>query len=321
MTGRVPEAPDREALTAERYRAFLKSIEEPVSWQLPAERAVWDVEEDGEQPPDGSDWFFLVGHPRTGSSVAATLLCGHPEVYCGNEQQVLPLFMAVLGAETFFAPRLWFAARYRKQIAMTPANLRRLMEAWRRCVSDRRLFGDKGEMFYENFGPATARIFPNCRFVHTTRRPLDTLSSYINQGWAAWLEDKADFNANLRDRARLMLLANAHWADRAEILDFEDLTERDRFEAALGRIFLHLRADPRLFDYEGAWPLCRHSGAMSRWRSDARIAAFLDWLRQEDAALHDLLLSGRRTWPSELPVPDGTGGPVLPSARIAALGR
>jgi hypothetical protein len=211
--------------------------------------------------------------------------------------------MAVLGAHAFIAPRLWYAVRYHKRIPVTAANMRHLLDAWRRCVSDRPLFGDKGEMYYEHFGDACARVFPNCRFVLTTRDPLDTLASYARQGWAAaWMRrsDEPDaMHEALRDRARVMLTANRRWSESAAVLSFDDMADEERFAAGLAAAFRHLGADPDAYDYAEGWSHCRHRAAIGRWRDDERIVGFLAWLRTRDPALHELLRTGARAWPEE----------------------
>jgi hypothetical protein len=202
--------------------------------------------------------------------------------------------MSVLGARAFIAPRLWYAVRYHKRVPITAANMRRLMDAWRGCVSDRPLFGDKGEMYYERFGGACEAVFPGCRFVLTVRDPLDTLSSYARQGWAAWMrhgEEPDAFNLALRERARVMLAANARWRERAAVLSFADMADRGAYEAALRAAFAHLGADPDAYDYDAGWVSCAHAGSVGRWREDEQIVAFAEWLGERDPELHAALVS------------------------------
>lgn len=277
---------------------FMRAVGETrrtVFWSLDRDRAVWEFDGDGAPPADGSDWFFVVNFPRTGSTAAAKVLSGHPEMYCGNEQNVLPLLMTLLHSRLLMAPDLWESVRFTKQIPVTEVGMRRLMDAWRANVSDRRLFGDKGDMYHHRFGPACKAVFPGCRFVLTVRAPLDALSSYAAQPWAVYLYlegDRAGFFRALREQARLMLARNAEWRGKAAVVEFERLTSRDAFVAVFSDVFVHLGADPTVYDWDAGWALCRHAEVVGRWREDRQILGFLDWLEQEDPQLRAVLESG-----------------------------
>jgi hypothetical protein len=263
------------------------------------EGPAWDFEEEAdiqaEPPAPAPDWFFVVNFPRTGSTAVADVLNRHPDVFCGDEQQVMPLLMTVLHSRLMMAPDLWESVRYTKQVPVTPWRIRKLMDAWRACVSDRPLFGDKGEMYHFRFGPACRSVFPGCRFVLTVRNPLDALSSYVAQPWAAYLHldpDRDKFFGILRDRARWMLEMNQAWRSEAVVVEFETLTDREQYVEVFTRVLEHIGADPSLHDWDAGWARCRHRDAVTRWKQDRQMLEFLDWLDHGDPELRDVLETG-----------------------------
>jgi hypothetical protein len=284
--------PHSNTSTAPNYVDYLRAVTKNVQWHLDERRRVWEFESNGEPPPDGSDWFFLVNFPRTGSTVGAEILSAHPDIHCGNEEHVLPLFMTVLGSKLFMAPDLHESVRYTKQIEISPRNMRHLLDGWRKCVSDKPIFGDKGEMYFSHFGNACADVFPNCRFVLTVRNPLDTLASYINQDWAYYLNmsgDRIQFFRNILGKATDMLEYNTRWRDKAEVIEFERLTTKEEFVETYARVFEHLGADPERYNWDQGWNRCRHKPAIGRWKQDPVIGEFMDWLRKQNEAVCSLL--------------------------------
>jgi Sulfotransferase family len=284
---------NKPAVAPSDYRQMAEQSRREVIWALDG-APPWELEP-GEAPAPGPDWFFMVSFQRTGSTAAALVLGLHPDIYCGQEHLVLPLFMTLLHSNALMAPDLWFSVRYSKKVPATAVNVRKLMDAWRSCVSPKPIFGDKGDMYHQHFGDACGEVFPGCKFVLTVRHPLDTLSSYIQQPWAAYMRDGAVPEVlfeNLRLRAREMLSGNATWRGRAEVVEFEALGSEDGFRATFARVFACLGADPERYDWETGWKLCRHRFTTGRWKHDQEILAFVDWIAKRDAELHGALISG-----------------------------
>lgn len=283
------------------YQLLLARSRTTAFWALDDAGDPWTIEPGGEPPPPAPDWFFVVNFPRTGSTAAAAILDLHPDVCCANEHHVLPLLMTILHTRLLMVPELWTSVRYTKQLPATAATVRTLIDAWRSCVSPKPIFGDKGEMYHQHFGPACAEVLPGCRFVLTVRHPLDTLSSYIQQPWTVYLRMNGagdPFFEQLQRRAREMLAGNAAWRERAEVVSFEDMADEGQMRATFTRVLEHIGADPQRLDWDAAWALCRHSGAVDRWRRDAEIVAFMTWLSERDPELHELLQAGARYLPA-----------------------
>ena len=281
------------ALAMSEYQRLLEQSRRTVIWALDG-AGPWELEP-GEAPAPGADWFFMVSFQRTGSTAAALVLNLHPDIYCGQEHLVLPLFMTLLHSKLLMSPDLWFSVRYSKKIPATAVNARALMDAWRSCVSDKRIFGDKGEMYHQHFGGACGAVFPGCKFVLTVRHPLDTLSSYIQQPWAAYMrggDNRDNFLESLRLRAREMLTGNAAWQHRAEVITFEELGSEAGFQETFSRVFAYLGADPDGYNWDAGWRLCRHRFTVGRWKHDPEMLEFMNWLEARDEPLHHALATG-----------------------------
>lgn len=281
------------ALPISDYQRLFEQSRRTVIWALDG-AGPWELEP-GASPAPGPDWFFMASFQRTGSTAAALVLGLHPEIYCGQEHLVLPLFMTLLHSQLLMSPDLWFSVRYSKKVPATAGNVRALMDAWRSCVSDKRIFGDKGDMYHQHFGDACGAVFPGCKFVLTVRHPLDTLSSYIQQPWAAYMREGGNrdtFLENLRLRAREMLSGNAAWRGRAEVIAFEELGSEEGFRATFSRVFAHLGADPDAYHWDTGWGLCRHRFTVGRWKHDQEMLEFMSWLEARDEPLHRALSDG-----------------------------
>ncbi|HVF59591.1 MAG TPA: sulfotransferase [Thermoanaerobaculia bacterium] len=300
-------APPGLSAPQQRHAQRLGAAREAIFWRPDPGRAPWEFDTGDDPPPPAPDWFFLLNHPRTGSTVASRLLSAHPAVHCGDDERVLPLLMTLLGSPLFMSQRFPHAVRYEKKLPVTPGRMRLLMDAWRRCVSDRPLYGDKGDAYYTHFGNACLRVFPGCKLLLTVRNPLDTLSSFLEQSWTAYLHhlypDEAALFGALRVRGWLMLAANRRWREQAVVVRFEELTSEERFRQIFGGVFSYLGADPGAFDWRAGWGQCRHAGAMGRWRRDERIGRFVAWLRGVDPSLHDLLVADEVYLPAGIDAP------------------
>lgn len=278
-----------------RYLLFMRKIQQEVFWDLGQERKIWEFDEKSELPLASQGQFFVVNHPRTGSSITVKLLNAHPQIYCGMEDFILPLLMTLLGSPFFLLPRLPFPVRYQKKLALTPIRMRHLLDGWRKGVSDRPIYGDKGELYYSHFGDACQDIFPGCKFILTVRNPLDTLSSFIRQPWAIYLrfnDSPQMFHQALRERAYHILACNRMWKNKAMVIPFEEIVSLERFQEIFTRIFRHLDANPDLFDWEEGWAQCHHYSVIERWKRDSTIGDFLEWLKHQDTVLYDLLIQG-----------------------------
>ncbi len=151
----------------------------------------------------GHGAIFLVGMPRSGSTLAEQILAAHPDVSGGGEREDV---VHVLHQESARRGR-----RFPAWVAEADAaDWRRLGEqylqrsaAWR---GDRAHFTDKTLTNWQTLG-AIARMLPGARIVHCVRDPLETLWSCYKHHFGEaqfFTYDPAELAAFLRDCTRAM---------------------------------------------------------------------------------------------------------------------
>ena len=141
---------------------------------------------------------FVVGCPRSGTTLLRDLLRSHPLLTLPGETHVIPDFYRAYGdpqtadeAErlarrilgTFWVGR-WHlpleAANFRDCRSFR-AVMERLYEAWAR-VEGKPLWGDKTPHYVVHM-PLIARLFPEARFVHIYRDGRDVALSWLKAGF------------------------------------------------------------------------------------------------------------------------------------------
>ncbi|MCW3837139.1 tetratricopeptide repeat-containing sulfotransferase family protein [Sphingomonas canadensis] len=166
-------------------------------------------------PPagDGADPVFLVGFPRSGTTLLDTILMGHPATTVMEEQPPLNYvdketggFFAIPGMDD--AAIAAARAQYRDEVAKVAE------------VPAGSMLIDKSPLFLQK-AALIARIFPNARFILALRHPCDVLLSCfmsnfrLNSAMANFLrlEDAAayyDLTFRHWERARELLPLNVH---------------------------------------------------------------------------------------------------------------
>ncbi|WP_158756072.1 sulfotransferase [Dyella sp. S184] len=184
--------------------------------------------------PSTSDFvpIFIVGLPRSGTTLAATRLAGHPDV---RDRGELPM----LG---FIAEQLQSGNLMRDAGA-----LRQAAELYRvHAVQDDprvRWYIDKNPNNFR-YLDLIATLFPQARIIHCRRDPRDTALSIWSQsfahpqyGFASDLDDIADF---MRSHDRLM----QHWQQRLRVpvhsLDYEAMVADPESTLGTLRAFVDL---------------------------------------------------------------------------------
>lgn len=167
MNARQAEDPSQPLLRAETLRDQLRqqleqtSVEWVRSWKAPA------VESRHPAP------VFLVGFPRSGTTLLDTMLMGHPEVEVMEERPVLSNVATALGG-------------FEKLADLDEGQVReaqaQYFEAAGKHVELREgaLLVDKSPL-HLNSVPFIYRFFPNARFILALRHPADSvLSCYVS---------------------------------------------------------------------------------------------------------------------------------------------
>lgn len=173
----------------DHYRETVRSSIEVVS---PEWARAWRTEERRDERPTP---VFLVGFPRSGTTLLDTMLMGHPEIEVLEEEPTLreaePFLPELAGYPTASDEQISAArdAYFDKAASLTP-------------LKSGNLLVDKNPLSLNNL-PLIRRIFPDARIILALRHPCDVvLSCYttnfmINEGMASFL--RLDTAAELYD--------------------------------------------------------------------------------------------------------------------------
>lgn len=173
--------------------------------------------------------IFIVGMPRSGTTLLESAICAHPEVDGAGEVPAMPFYLDQLLAAT-------------EQSAGVPEAQ---YAQWRKGYLDQcKRFGWGGARFVADKQPSNvfsvglaARLFPAARFIHIRRNPVETgLSIHRRHFTQAW-----PFTTDLVDVAHYYaehLRIAEHWAtafaDRFAFVQYEDLV--GSFEPEMRRL-------------------------------------------------------------------------------------
>ena len=150
----------------------------------------------------GENVVFLLGLPRSGSTLLERLLAGHPDVVAASELPDLPQVLAAESQRRGQPLPDWFGRASEADWLRLGAQYLKRTSRWQ----TRRVFTDK---FPENwlYAPAIMRMLPGARLVRCQRDPLEALWSCYKQlfapGMFHWSYDFAALAAYAGDCARL----------------------------------------------------------------------------------------------------------------------
>jgi hypothetical protein len=118
--------------------------------------------------------IFIVGMPRSGSTLTEHILASHPDVLGGGEMNLIDRLEATMLEQSHAASLVEFVGK------IAPSA----MEAWaaaylapvKQALGQKRRFTDKNLDNFRRIG-LIRLLFPNARIVHCVRDPLDTCFS------------------------------------------------------------------------------------------------------------------------------------------------
>jgi hypothetical protein len=177
--------------------------------------------------------IFIVGMPRSGTTLLESAICAHPDVDGAGEVPALPFYV-----DQF----LDWSAQTGLGLEEVPAAE---FESWRSGFLDQcRRFGWSGAPFLTDKQPTNyfsvgliAALFPEARVIHIRRNPVETGFSIFRRHFSdqwPYATDLEDIAHQYREHARLLLHWTSAFGDRVTFIQYEDLVAA--FEPELRRL-------------------------------------------------------------------------------------
>jgi len=156
-----------------------------------------------DEPKRGNDIVFLVGMPRSGSTLAEQILAAHPAARAGSETGLVAQLLQQESQRRRLRFPEWIGQA-------TDADWKRLGNDYLEQVAplrgDAAIFTDKTLTNWQTLG-AIRRMLPGARVVHCVRDPLETAWSCYKHHFARdqlYSYDIAELAAFFRDEERAM---------------------------------------------------------------------------------------------------------------------
>jgi hypothetical protein len=194
--------------------------------------------------------LFILGMPRSGTTLVEQILCSHPVVFGGGEQQQLPII-----AETLDQRPGNSQVRPPSIDDLSSDKLSRAAASYLNEVA--KLSGDAlyvtDKMLYNFFHLGLIQLmFPRCKVVHCVRDPLDTcLSTYFQNfsGYQSFATDLRFIGIYYNSYRRLM----EHWQQELDLpihtVNYETLTGSQESETRRLLEFCELEWDPNCLNF------------------------------------------------------------------------
>lgn len=203
------------------------------------------IEQQAAEEFASDDPIFIVGMPRSGTTLVDRIISSHPDVESAGELQVLPLLlkrMSGTDSRVVLDPETIAAA---KEINFSELGKQYITESLPHRTSDRR-FTDKLPLNFFNVG-YVAQALPNAKIVCLRRNPMDTVWSNFKHLFATDFS-YYNYSYDLRDTAEYIAMFNDlvdHWdkvmPSRVYNLHYENLVSD--FEPQVRKLIEHLELD------------------------------------------------------------------------------
>lgn len=217
---------------------------------------------------------FIVGMPRSGTSLVEQIAASHPQVFgAGERKDIGDIIRALSGPSTQRSPAEWARDAIRPAASRHIARLQALDDRATRVIDK---LPDNSQVLGQ-----IAVLFPNARVIVCRRDLRDVCLSCYFQHFAdgmAWTSDQADLAARARQIERLM----DHWRAvlplRMIEIDYETLVADLEGESRRLIAFLGLEWDPnclafdtteRLVTTASYWQVRQplYKSSVGRWRN------------------------------------------------------
>lgn len=191
---------------------------------------------------DATGPIFVVGQPRTGTTLVERIMTAHTDVHSAGELQQFA--MAIKRQTEMSSPKPMTAEIVRKAAEIDLATLGDLyMETTNSVRGDTPMFVDKMPVNFM-YLPLIAAALPNARIIHIVRDPMDSCFASYKQLFAEAYYHSYDQEEMARHHVRYRLLMD-HWrallGDRILDVAYEDVVAD--LDGNARRIIDHLGLD------------------------------------------------------------------------------
>lgn len=160
---------------------------------------------------DDNSPIFIVGQPRTGTTLIERIITSHGDVSSAGELQQFA--MSIKRLSGIVSPKPMTAEIVRKAATIDPAELGQMyLHTTRTLRGDAAHFVDKMPVNYL-YVPIIAAALPNAKIVHVTRDPMDSCFSSFKQLFADAYYHSYDLEEMARHHVRYRRLMAA-WHER-----------------------------------------------------------------------------------------------------------
>jgi len=270
--------------TAEKGRAAKRIVDFFTTVDLPSAHPA----------PDGMPTpIFIVGMPRSGTSLVEQILAAHPDVAAAGELEALPN-LEYSAAGILGRPQSYPECLRGASVSEMTTLANTYMDVIAAIAGGARYVTDKLPPNYERLG-LISKLFPNARILHTIRDPRDTCLSCYFQNFSR----THTYSSSLRmlgEVYRIYEWQMASWRETLsiDILDIEYEALVHDTERGVRRIleFCHLPWNPRCLEFHKSkrqvntasydqvrQPIYRKS--VARWKNyESHVGELLDALSQ-----------------------------------------
>lgn len=230
---------------------------------------------------------FIVGMPRSGTTLAEQILAGHSQVHGAGE---LSLSGDLVTRFNLWEQKLGSGWTYPECLAdLTPSKARQLADHWLAQLCERdsqaRYVVDKLPHNFEHIG-LIKLLFPNARILSCLREPRDVAVSNFMTDYAAkfggmgFAYDLAWIGEQLVDHRRLMDHWQALFPDSILEVGYEDTVTDTEAQARRMLAFLGLEWEPAVLEFQSvdrpvktasSWQVRQpvYTTSKARWRNYA----------------------------------------------------
>ena len=175
------------------------------------ERFTADWVDDGSAGHDADAPIFVLGQPRTGTTLIERIISSHSQVHSSGELQQFGMAVRRLSKHT--DPRRFSKQLFESALELDCARVGAVyMESTRRVQGDTPRFVDKLPQNYF-YIPMILKALPNARIVHLTRDPMDACFASYKQLFADAYLHSYDLEEMARHHCRYRGLMAA-WRER-----------------------------------------------------------------------------------------------------------